>query len=175
MGASVFKPFVVSCRQFYGLEKDFFPFTLLQQLQSLHHPTLRVTHTMVHHASDLLKSWHLDFLVIEAVILALFLLRFCCGLSLKGAGHRHHLSVCVAFPVLPYLVTAMRFAHPRPMAGGKSKRQLTMSDNTQTNLGEEAQYFRRGDGRYCYSGNMTVSQNVFDHWQQGRLSVRTFT
>ena len=44
--------------------------------QSLHHPTLRVTHTMVHHASDLLKSWHLDLLVIEAVILDLFLLRF---------------------------------------------------------------------------------------------------
>lgn len=76
MGASVFKPFVVSCRQsFMALGKISF-FHSPPAAQSLHHPTLRVTHTMVHHASDLLKSWHLDFLVIEAVILALFLLRF---------------------------------------------------------------------------------------------------
>lgn len=76
MGASVFKPFVVSCRQsFMALGKISF-FDSPPAAQSLHHPTLRVTHTMVHHASDLLKSWHLDFLVIEAVILALFLLRF---------------------------------------------------------------------------------------------------
>lgn len=65
------------CRvdSFMALEKISF-FDSPPAAQSLHHPTLRVTHTMVHHASDLLKSWHLDFLVIEAVILALFLLRF---------------------------------------------------------------------------------------------------
>lgn len=64
MSGSIFKPFVVLCRQnFIALAKIFF---LTHPTQSFHHSTLWATHVIVNHSSDLLRNLRLACSVTKA-------------------------------------------------------------------------------------------------------------
>lgn len=151
MGASVFKPFVVSCRQFYGPGKDFF---LSLSSSSSVSPSSHVT-SHSHNgpsrfwSSQELASWPPCDRGRDSCLISPSL--FAAGSPLKTQGTRHHLSVCDVPSCTALLGHSNEICPPCPTVGGKSKRQPVMSDNTQTNLGAEVQYFQRGDGRYWFT------------------------
>lgn len=108
IGGSIVKPFVILCRQSFIPWKFFFFNSYLAQ--SLHHFTLWVTHTLVNHASDLLKNWCLAFSVIKADLLPYSSDSPHFAVGSQRCRTPATFLMHVTFLVLPYIMAAVGFA-----------------------------------------------------------------